>query len=93
MNMDKNNYLISHTSYKIVDKTRNNVAIRKAENLNYNQLIKSCDIGLSSVVLKKDLIDHDTKFAKLKTKEDFVLWLKITKNLSSIMIKKFLTGL
>ena len=30
--MKKNNYLISHTSYKIVDKTGNNVGLRKAEN-------------------------------------------------------------
>ena len=77
--MKKSNYLISHTSYKIIDKTGNNIGLRKAKNLNYNNLIKSCDIGLSSVVLKKDLIDHDTKFVNLKTKEDFVFWLKIAK--------------
>ena len=40
-------------------------------------MIKSCDIGLSTVILKKEIIDYQTNFPNLKTKEDFVLWLKI----------------
>ena len=35
---------------------------------------------MSSVLLKKELITDDIKFASLKTKEDFVLWLKILKS-------------
>ena len=42
-----------------------------------DDLIDSPDIGLSTVILKKELIDSQTKFSNLKTKEDFVLWLKI----------------
>ena len=42
-----------------------------------DDLISSCDIGLSTVILKKEIFDSQTKFPNLKTKEDFVLWLKI----------------
>ena len=77
--MKKNNWEISHTSYKIID--RNNIIIntRRARNLSFNNLIKSCDVGLSSVVMKKSLFDNKIKFPNLKTKEDYVLWLKIAK--------------
>ena len=43
-------------------------------------MLKSCDIGLSTVVIKKDLISDEIKFPVLKTKEDFVLWLKLLEN-------------
>lgn len=42
-------------------------------------MLKSCDIGLSSVVLKKKILNKNCLFPNLKTKEDFVLWLKILK--------------
>lgn len=45
----------------------------------YKQLLLSCDIGLSTVILKKDLINKNCKFSKEKTKEDFLLWLQILK--------------
>ena len=44
------------------------------------KLKKSCDIGLSTVMVDKKIFDDENlKFASLKTKEDFVLWLKIAK--------------
>ena len=43
-------------------------------------LLKSCDIGLSSVIMKRSLFNKSIKFANIKTKEDYVLWLNITKN-------------
>ena len=75
----KNNKLkISHTSYEIVDKNDRVVGKRLSRNFKkVDDLIKSCDIGLSTVILKKEIIDDQTKFPNLKTKEDFVLWLKI----------------
>ena len=45
----------------------------------YKKLLISCNIGLSTVMLKKSLITKNCKFPKLKTKEDFVLWLLIVK--------------
>ena len=44
------------------------------------ELLKSCDIGLSTVIIKKELISDKIKFPMLKTKEDFVLWLKLLEN-------------
>ena len=77
--MKKNNWVISHTSYQIVNKKKIVTHTRKAKDLNFNKLIKSCDIGLSSVILKKNILNNKVLFPNLKTKEDYVLWLKITK--------------
>ena len=41
-------------------------------------LIKSCDIGLSTVLIKKKITEKEL-FPNLKTKEDYVAWLKILK--------------
>ena len=71
---------ISHTSYSIINEKDDLIGSRKAKNFsNIGEIIKSCDIGLSTVMLKKEIINNDIKFPNLKTKEDFVLWLKILK--------------
>ncbi len=76
--MKKNSYKISHTTYEIIDENGKFLGLRKANHFyNYQDILKSCDIGLSSIILEKELLNNDTKFADLKTKEDFVLWLKI----------------
>jgi len=62
---------------KISSKKTINVKSKKNK-LNYNDLINSCDIGLSTVLLNKEIIKNEL-FPKLKTKEDYVAWLKITK--------------
>ena len=73
-------YLITHTSYKIIDKNKNVIGERVAKNFNnINDLLKSCDIGLSSVIVKRNILVNDCLFASLKTKEDFILWLSILK--------------
>ena len=44
----------SFTAYEIINNKENIIGFREAKNrLNFNNLIKSCDIGLSTVVLKK----------------------------------------
>ncbi len=79
--MKKNNFQISHTSYKIISEEGAILNTRKSKYFNnYKNILTSCDIGLSSVLLKKELINEEIKFASLKTKEDFVLWLKILKS-------------
>lgn len=78
--MIKNSLEISHTSYEILKDNLKNRKIMHAKTFtNYKQLLPSCDIGLSTVMLKKRLITSNCKFPKLKTKEDFVLWLLILK--------------
>ena len=76
--MRKNKYKFSHTSYVIINHNEKKLAQRTAKNLDFTNLLKSCDIGLSTVILEKKLIKDKIKFPNLKTKEDFVLWLKIS---------------
>ena len=75
----KNNIYFNHTSYDIVDEKNKFISSRKAKyEINYKELRSSCDIGLSTVMIDRKIFDDETlKFASLKTKEDFVLWLKI----------------
>ena len=79
--MRKNNYKISHTSYEVINDKNEIIGNRKAKDFyNIKDILTSCDIGLSSVILEKDLINDQIQFSNLKTKEDFVLWLKILKS-------------
>jgi len=79
--MLENNLKISHTSYKIIDNEDNEIGFRRSKSiLNFKDLLKSCDIGLSTVLMEKNLIDENFKFSNTKTKEDYVLWLKISRS-------------
>ena len=79
--MEEYKFFISHTSYSIINESRNIIGKRFAKNFfRLSELLKSCDIGTSTVVLHKNLINHNIKFASLSTKEDFVLWLRLLKN-------------
>ena len=78
--MEQKNLSITHTSYVILDKNNNHVNIRLAKSLDYKELLKSCDVGLSTVMIKKDLFNKKNKFSNMKTKEDYVLWLLLTKS-------------
>ena len=72
-------YHFSHTTYHVLNYNGKIVStIRARETLKYKELLRSCDIGLSSVILKRKLL-RDMKFPELKTKEDFVLWLSLAK--------------
>ncbi len=83
--MKSNNYDISHTSYSIVNENHKVLGIRKARNFfDLKDLLKSCDIGTSTVIIKKHLLKDDILFASLKTKEDFVLWLKLLRQNNKI---------
>ena len=76
---------ISHTSYSIVYRSKKVLGIRKARNFfDLKDLLKSCDIGTSTVIIKKHLINNYIQFASLTTKEDFVLWLKLLKQNNKI---------
>ena len=79
--MKKNSYQISHTSYFITDEKKKIIGQRKARNLlSINEILKSCDIGLSTVIIEKNvIINTNAKFPKLVTKEDFVFWLLLLK--------------
>tara|TARA_B100001250_G_scaffold296870_1_gene258395 strand:- start:5511 stop:6260 length:750 start_codon:yes stop_codon:yes gene_type:complete len=91
--MKKYNYDITHTSYEIIEKNNKIIGHRTARTFkNVNSLIRSCDIGLSTVMIKKSILKKSDSFAKIKTKEDFVFWLKLLDRKIKIYgIKIFLT--
>tara|TARA_B100001057_G_scaffold385847_1_gene392666 strand:+ start:6081 stop:6869 length:789 start_codon:yes stop_codon:yes gene_type:complete len=92
--MEKNNEVFSHTSYFIINKNNEIVSLRKAKKIiKFKNLLKSCDIGLSTVMINTKFIKKNKYyFPKIKTKEDFVLWLKIAKDIKSVVgIDKKLT--
>ena len=53
--MKKNNILVSHTSYQIMNETNEIIPRRDAKKLEYKKLLNSCDIGLSTVMIEKYL--------------------------------------
>ena len=69
----------THTSYNIIGTENKIIGNQIAKKiLTYNNLLNSCDIGLSTVVVKRKIISNNS-FSNLKTKEDYVLWLKLSK--------------
>ena len=91
--MAKNNLKFSHTSYNIINYNGKKIGQFKIkEKLNYSDLLKSCDIGLSTVIVEKKIL-NTSKFCNLKTKEDYYLWLKLVKKLKIIKgNKKYLVN-
>ena len=70
----------THTSYLIVDEKEKKIGKSEAKKtLTYNDLLKSCDIGLSTVVFHRKLLKIGN-FPIIKTKEDYALWLSFAKN-------------
>ena len=84
--MEKNNILFSHTSYYVINKNNKIISSRFAKNkIIFQNLITSCDIGLSTVILKSSFLNKNKLFfPRIKTKEDYVLWLKIVKKIKII---------
>ena len=77
--MERKKINISHTSYLIINENDQLLSSRLAKKeLEYKELLNSCDIGLSTVILTKKLFDR-YKFSKNITKEDYSLWLNISK--------------
>tara|TARA_Y100001935_G_C17183466_1_gene446348 strand:- start:153 stop:908 length:756 start_codon:yes stop_codon:yes gene_type:complete len=70
----------SHTDYNLIN-TRNKIIgqMKVKKTLVYNDLLKSCDIALSSVIIRRSILKKSFKFGLTKTKEDYLLWLKISK--------------
>lgn len=87
--MKKNNHKFSYTSYSAFkdDNIIYNVYVKKI--LNYKSLLKSNPICCSSVVCNKKILQKN-KFPPLKTKEDYALWLRLSKKMNLIPLKKIL---
>ena len=77
--MKENKLNFSHTSYSIIDEYSKIIGeFRIKKKLDYQNLMKSCDIGLSTVMISKKIL-LKSKFCNLRTKEDYELWLRLSK--------------
>ena len=81
--MKKEKILFSHSNYLIIDHASKKIGnLKVPKNISYNQLIKSCDIGLSTVMISRSIIKNNL-FSNLKTKEDYLLWIKLIRDLKN----------
>ena len=88
--MKKHNVNFCHTSYKIINEQDKLLGSQIAKPyISYFDLLRSCDIGLSTVLVKKKILKKKV-FSKLETKEDYSLWLKLAKKNKIIGLNKFL---
>jgi|TARA_B110001450_G_scaffold249706_1_gene267422 teichuronic acid biosynthesis glycosyltransferase TuaG len=77
--MKKNKVDFSYSSYAISDKNMKMLKMIKApKKVMFKDLLFACNIGLSSVMIKAYLLKYD-KFTSLKTQEDYLLWLKLSR--------------
>ena len=75
--------MFSHSNYSIIDYASKKIGnLKVPKNISYNQLIKSCDIGLSTVMISQSLTKKNL-FSNLKTKEDYLLWIKLIRKLNN----------
>jgi len=78
--MEKNFLDFTHTSYSVInEKGKLLYSLKAKKEIMYKNLILSCDVALSTVVMKKDIFKN-YKFTKITTKEDYLLWLQLSKN-------------
>ncbi len=90
--MKKKKLDFTHTNYFIINDENKNLGLMRVKNfLSYNDLMKSCDIGLSTVMISRKVMLKNS-FTNLRTKEDYSLWLKLSKKRVNIIgINKNLT--
>ena len=82
INHDKtSNKFQSDSSDKIIG------VMKVKDKILYDDLIKSCDIGLSTVMFHRS-IKNKIFFPTIKTKEDYVLWLRLSKEIKIIGLDK-----
>ena len=81
--MKREKVLFSHSNYLIIDYASKKIGnLKVPKNISYNQLIKSCDIGLSTVMISQSVTKNNF-FSNLKTKEDYLLWIKLISDLKN----------
>ena len=83
MFIKKNKYQFICCDYAKKYKNNKIIHIKPKKKISYSNLVKNCQIGLSTVIVKKNLISNEL-FPNFKTQEDFAAWLKLMrlKNIS-----------
>ena len=90
--MKKNDINFSYTSYNQIDKNGKKIkTIFAPKHQTYENLLKDCRIGLSTVVIKKKILKPNFRFPKLTTKEDLFLWIQLSKKYDLIGYNKVLS--
>jgi teichuronic acid biosynthesis glycosyltransferase TuaG len=85
--MKKKKLVISHTSYDVFDYDGKKISTREAKSrIYFKDLLKSCDIGLSTIILDCVFLKKNNFYFpnNIKTKEDYILWLNIAKKINVI---------
>ena len=87
--MKKNSLDFSYSDYSIINEK--GILIKKIKSpktIKFKNLLFSCDIALSSVTIRSKLLRGE-KFSNIKTKEDYLLWLKLSqKNIKMMGIRE-----
>lgn len=87
--MKKNSLDFSYSDYSIINEK--GILIKKIKSpktIKFKNLLFSCDIALSSVTIRSHLLKSE-KFSNIKTKEDYLLWLKLSqKNIKMMGIRE-----
>jgi teichuronic acid biosynthesis glycosyltransferase TuaG len=73
--LKKNNYYFVCSNYR-KELKKGYLDVSSPKEITYKNLIKNCNIGLSTVIIKKNLVTNKM-FPNLKTQEDFAAWLKV----------------
>ena len=89
--LNKNNYNFIFCGYKKILKKKSIKVTTKSKYLDYKDLLKSCEIGLSTVMIRKKIINNEL-FTNLKTQEDLAAWLKITKKHKAFFLNEILVN-
>ena len=90
--MLKNKIDISYTKYSIIDENNIKLLERPIKiKTSYSDLLNDCNIGLSTVMIKKSLF-LKYGFSSNRTKEDYSLWLKISKKVDIYGYNRSLTS-
>lgn len=77
--MKKRNLDLCFTAYECInEKSKILYQVSAEKNLDYKKLISACNIACSSTLIKKKIFKK-IKFNHFKTKEDYSLWLKISR--------------
>lgn len=90
--MKKNDINFSYTSYNQIDSSGYKIKTVLAPKFQtYDDLLKDCKIGTSTVIIKKKILKKNFRFSILKTKEDLLLWLQLSKKHDLIGYNKVLS--
>ena len=89
--MKKYNLNFSHTNYFVIDKNEKKIGKFKSKSkIEYQDLLKSCDIGLSTVIVKKNLL-RKIYFVIYELKKIFIYGYKLLKRKKIFSINKYLS--